>query len=178
MANENENEKKVSQDTPPVVSEKKDILEDTENFIKMADKVKKAKENSVSKEEYDKMVAAKERLEGYILEGKELEKKADETQKKDIATLTKELKEPELTNLEYISKALELRKCVIEKEGRDPFASSSEDSAKAQKVADTLGSWIEESRGDPAIFNAILESRVKDDPTVVAALSKLRSKKS
>ena len=42
MANENENEKKVSQDTPPVVDQKKDALEESKSLIKMADKLKQA----------------------------------------------------------------------------------------------------------------------------------------
>ena len=172
MANENENEKKVSQqDTPPVVDQKKDALEESKSLIKMADKLKQAQENSVSKEEYDKVVAAKEELEGYILEGKELQRK-NETSKKSIADLRKELTKEGITNLDYISTSLELRKMYLEKEGRDIFAANSEDAPKAQRVAETLEGYVKQANGNPAVFNALLEQNVTDDPTLLANLAK------
>ena len=173
MANENENVKKEVDETskkPVEESTKKDSGVD--KFIELA---RQAKENSVSKEEYNKVLEDNEKLQQYILEGKELEKKI-ETPKKTIAELTKELKREGITNLEYISTSLELRKRYLEEEGRDIFAPNSDDAQQVHKSVETLEGWVKQADGNPAVFNALLEQNVVDDPAILAGLAKMRKR--
>ena len=88
----------------------------------------------------------------------------------EIAKLKKELyhSEKPLSNLEVVSKTLELRKAIIESGADDPFlptfakdAPTDKDIEAAQKVARVLQEAVDESQGDEALFMARLNKIIR-----------------
>lgn len=88
------------------------------------------------------------------------------------------------TNLDYARISLKHReKCLAEGKD-DPYIPSGanftqgtdKDAEIAQNTADFLQSAVEDSKGDPAAFNAFLQARMRDDPAVVAAIAARKAK--
>ena len=169
-------------------NEQKPSEEDTDK-VALAKALKEARENSVSKADYDKVVAENKKLVSEIINGDEHDdggqKKVPE---KDHDTVIKELREElygpncsELSNLEYWTKTLALRKAVIEKGEPDPFlpvgakiSPDEDDVMKANNVADVVEQCIKESEGNSDVFTALLQSRTNNDsPQMVMRLKKL-----
>ena len=74
-------------------------------------------------------------------------------------------KDRSLTNLSYVEHALELRKAVIERGGRDPFlpndpsyAITEFDTNAAEQTATTLQQVVDKAAGDPNVFRGLLET--------------------
>ena len=147
------------------------VLEDnTNDYI---DQIKKLKENSVSKDDYDKLRLDNKRLidalaNGTQLEGK-VEPKIDAVEK--INELRKKLfsKGSNLDNLEYCKTAVELRDALIEKGERDPFlpfghevVATESDYESANRVATVMKECIDYADGDPDIFTNELQRRTVD----------------
>ena len=118
------------------------------------------KENSVSKEDYQKILEENRKLIQTVArnEGrKEAEEQQQKTSKIDVQGLRKEIFQNggTMTNLEYVSKVLELRKGVIQEGGTDPFlpqgtriSPTAEDIEKAENVAKCFEHCIEFAEGD------------------------------
>lgn len=130
--------------------------------------LKKLKRNSVSKTEYEKVVAEKKQLLEAFINGDEIEVPHDEA-KPTIEELKKNLQQEDLNNLEYAKAALALRNAVIEAGGVDPFlpqgfkiTASHEDEEAAQRVAEVLQDCIDRADGDSNIFTAELQRRTID----------------
>lgn len=128
------------------------------------------KSNTVSKDEYDKLRLENKKLLNSLVNG---EKLSSESQKPatDINNLRKELFSPdsELTNLEYITKALELRTALIESGSPDPFipqgkniTATEEDIAAANRVANVLQECVDYAAGDSNIFTDEIQRRTVD----------------
>ena len=154
---ENENENVVVEDN-------------TNDYI---DQIKKLKENSVSKDDYDKLRLDNKRLidalaNGTQLEGK-VEPKIDAVE--NINNLRKKLfsKGSNLNNLEYCKTAVELRDALIEKGERDPFlpfghnvVATDSDYETANRVATVMKECIDYADGDSDIFTNELQRRSVD----------------
>lgn len=142
----------------------------TETEFDPVQAINELKQNSVSKEDYNKVVAEKNKYLKALIDGNQVA----EVQKKepvDIDGLRKELfgGEKDLTNLEYAKKALELRDAIIERDGVDIFVGrgskltpTDEDYEAAQRVADGFQQCIDVAQGDSEIFTREL-MRITED---------------
>ena len=153
----NENEFKFDQENPDV-----DYLEI----------INEMKQNSVSKEDYQRLREENRRLLNTIVNGGSLEQAAPQEEAVDIRELATELcnaGEERLSNVEYITKALKLREAIINTGAPDPFlpngidvAQTPVDVATAQRVAEAFTSCIEYADGDDAAFTAELQRITRD----------------
>ena len=153
---ENENENVVVEDN-------------TNDYI---DQIKKLKENSVSKEDYDKLRLDNKRLIDALANGTQMdvvEPKVSTVEK--INELRKKLfgKGTNLNNLEYCDTALQLREALIEKGERDPFLpfghnvlATESDIESANRVATVMRECIDYADGDSDIFTNELQRRSVD----------------
>ena len=147
------------------------VVEDnTNDYI---DQIKKLKENSVSKDDYNKLKADNKKLidalaNGTQLEGK-VEPKIDAVE--NINNLRTKLfsKETNLNNLEYCDTALQLRDALIENGERDPFlpfghevVATDSDYESANRVATVMKECIDYADGDSDIFTNELQRRTVD----------------
>lgn len=148
--------------------------EQSEGTIDYIEALKEMKQNTVPKSEYAKLKEENAKLLRNIINGEELPddmKQHAETPKADIDALRKELYsgKNEMTNLEYISKTMELRDALIESGEPDPFVPSGhklmptrEDVERAQAVADIYRECIDYANGDSEIFTQELMRRTVD----------------
>ena len=151
-------------------SESANEVNTTETEFDPVQAINELKQNSVSKEDYNKVVAEKNKYLKALIDGNQVA----EVQKKepvDIDGLRKELfsGEKDLTNLEYAKKALELRDAIIERDGVDIFVGrgskltpTDEDYEAAQRVADGFQQCIDVAQGDSEIFTREL-MRITED---------------
>lgn len=155
--NENENLTNVSQQ------------ENVNDSIDYIEAIKEMKQNSVTRESYDKLKNENKQLLDALVNGKDIEIKKEEPA--DIAKLRKTLfnKDSHMSNLEYVSTALELRDALLAKGERDPFlpygdkvTETAEQHDKAEQVATVLRECVEFADGDSGIFTAELQRRTKD----------------
>lgn len=135
--------------------------------------IQKLKSNTVSKEEYNKVLEENKRYMKALIEGEQIEFSGAETEKVDISELREKLFSPasELSNLDYVQTALKLREAIIDTEGRDIFVGSgskltpdTNDYETAQKVADSLQSCIDVAEGNSEIFTRELMRITSDSP--------------
>ena len=164
--------------------EKTSEADDPKTAEEYAEFVKHLKETTVSKEEYDKVVEDKKTLAKALAEGADVPESAKQEEKPDITELRKKfLKagEKNLTNVEFVQTALELRKASMEAGEPDPFLPrglkrkpDNSDYQGAQRVADFLEDCVEQSKDDegkpdPDMFNALLKKGIANDSPIVAA---------
>ena len=156
------------------------LPEENENVVTVEDntndyiaQIKNLKENSVSKDDYDKLKADNKKLidalaNGTQLEGK-VEPKIDAVE--NINNLRKKLfsKESNLNNLEYCDTALQLREALIENGNRDPFLPfghnvviTDNDNESAERVASIMKECIDYADGDSDVFTNELQRRTVD----------------
>ena len=112
---------------------------------------------------------ANKKLQNEIINGGYESSTEEKEQPVDIQDLRNDLFTKDLSNLDYCTKALQLRNALIEKGENDPFLPigekiqpTDEDIKCAEKVADGLQRMIDESNGSPDAFNALYQSRVVD----------------
>ena len=143
---------------PEVRPEDRNLLAEFEEY----------KKNSVSKDEYDRLMERnKELAHNWAHNTAEQAKKEDPD---TIESLRQELfseNRREMTNLETASKMLKLREKTIESGKPDPFLSSSTNANysqsevdAAERVAAGLQNMVDEADGDAAYFNTLLEKQV------------------
>lgn len=147
-----DNEKRVEEDvTTP----------DTE--VDYVAAIKELKENTVSKDQYEKVKDENKRLLQSLVNGETIKQEVEPI---DIKKLRSELygSENEFSNLEYWEKVLQLRKAVIDAGGKDPFLPygkniipTDEDIATANRVADVVSDCIEYANGDSDVFTNELQ---------------------
>lgn len=146
--------------------------------------IKKLRETSVPKEEYDKVVADNKTLAKALAEGVDVPEHDKQENKPDIKELRKKfLKagENNLSNVEFVQTTLELRKALMEAGEPDPFLPrglkrkpDNTDFAGAQRVAEFLEDCLEQSKDeegkpDPDMFNAMLKKGIANDSPLIAA---------
>lgn len=142
-------------------------LDDTNQYIEA---IREMKQNSVSKEAYNKLKEENKQLLDSLINGKQVEIKQTK-EPVDVAMLRKKLfndTQP-LSNLDYASNALELRDALIEQGEMDPFlpygqniSPTDEDIQKAEKVATIMRECIEYAEGDSELFTNELQRRMID----------------
>lgn len=143
--------------------------------LELAKALNDLKENSVSKEDYEKLQKENKDLIDQVINGGGASDNGQgtPTEEVDIEQLREELYGPkgqQLSNLEVIEKTLKLRDAVIAKDGIDPFLPiganikpTDYDAERAQAVADVLAECVAEANGDSGVFTAILQSRLAND---------------
>jgi hypothetical protein len=159
--------------------------EETDN-VALAKALKETRENSVSKEEYEKLQKENKELVAQIIngEGGAGNGQTITPEKADIKALREKLygaKSNELSNLEFCKTTLELRNAVIAQEGYDPFLPygekikpTAQDIEKADAVAKVFQECIDEAKGDSEIFTALLQSKTNNDsPSFLAHLKSI-----
>lgn len=140
----------------------------TENYI---DTIKKLKENSVDRQEYEKLKTENKKILDSIVNGHG-EEKEEAKVVPTIDELREDLFGPKsegMSNLDYITKALELRRQLIQKGEPDPFlpvgrriAPEQSDIEAANRVAQVFQECIEYAEGDNAVFTNELQRRTID----------------
>lgn len=134
------------------------------------DTINDLRANSVSRDRYDKLVEEKNQLIEALKTNSQVnlvntqdERSIDEV-KSDL------LNAKDSTNLEKWQLALEYRNKIIESGGRDPFLPNGRnytydqnDVMTANKVAEIVQQCIDESDGNPTVFNAKLSTFAKED---------------
>ena len=135
--------------------------------------IKELKENSVNRSEYDKLRAENKRLIDAVVNGQpgQEEQVAVKHSKEQIDDLRNELfnSPRELNNLEFITKAMELREALMENGEPDPFlpvgkqiSPTRDDIEGAEKVAQVYKECIEYAEGDSEVFTNELMRRTRD----------------
>lgn len=162
-------------------SEGDDIPKDAAEY---AEFVKHLKETTVPKEEYDKVVEDKKTLAKALAEGGDVPEAEKQENKPSLEELRKKfLKagENNLTNVEFVQTALELRKASMEDGEPDPFLPrglkrkpDNSDYQGAERVAAFLEDCVEQSKDedgkpDPDMFNALLKKGIANDSPIIAA---------
>ena len=139
----------------------------TETEFDPVQAINELKKNTVSKEEYNKVKAEKDKYLKALIEGSQV---ADEKKEPvDVDALRKSLFTEDLDNLTFAKKALELRDELIDKQGIDIFvgrgnkyAPTQTDYDAAQRVADAFQSCVDVADGDSEIFTREL-MRITND---------------
>lgn len=154
--------------------------EENENVVTVEDntsdyieQIKKLKESSVSKDDYNKLKADNKKLIDALANGTQIndkvESKIDAVE--NINNLRKKLfsKGTNLSNLDYCKTAVELREALIEKGERDPFlpfghnvVATDSDYETANRVATVMKECIDYADGDSDIFTNELQRRTVD----------------
>ena len=148
-----------------VSGEEMSNVDTTQDYISAINEIK---QNSVSKEAYNKVVEDNRKLLDSLVHGTgNGQDQGQKPKEPDINELREELygvNRNDMTNYEYVDKTLQLRKAIMDKGGVDPFVPagrkiqpSLEDFQKAQNVADVLQEQVDDVKnnygGDPSIFN-------------------------
>ena len=136
--------------------------------------INELKANSVPKEKYSKLVEEHNRLLKSVIDGTEMENAPTEPEPIPLNDLRKQLfNDDNITNLDYATKALELRERIIKEGGVDPFLPVSHERSiqqsdidTAEKVADVLKECVDQADGNADVFTALLNSRL-NEPTII-----------
>lgn len=135
--------------------------------------IKELKQNSVDRSEYEKLRAENKKLIDAVVNGQPGQEEPVPTKhsKEQIDYLRNELfnSPKELNNLEYITKAMELREALMENGKPDPFlpvgkqiSPTRDDLEGAEKVAQVYKECIEYAEGDSEVFTNELMRRTRD----------------
>lgn len=135
--------------------------------------IKELKEKSVDRSEYDKLRAENKKLIDAVVNGQpgQEEQVVVKHSKEQIDELRNDLfnSPKELSNLEYITKAMELREALMENGEPDPFlpvgkqiSPTRDDLEGAEKVAQVYRECIEYAEGDSEVFTNELMRRTRD----------------
>ena len=147
------------------------VVEDnTNDYI---DQIKKLKENSVSKDDYDKLRLDNKRLIDALANGTQIEgvvePKVSAVDKINELRTKLFSKGNNLNNLEYCKTAVELRDALIENGERDAFLpfghnviATESDIETANRVATIMKECIDYADGDSDIFTNELQRRTVD----------------
>ena len=147
------------------------VIEDnTNDYIAQ---IKNLKENSVSKDDYNKLKADNKKLIDALANGTPIDGKVEPkiNAVENINNLRKKLfsKGSNLDNLEYCKTAVELRDALIENGERDPFlpfghnvVATESDYETANRVATIMKECIDYADGDSDIFTNELQRRTID----------------
>ena len=127
------------------------------------------KSNTVPKDQYQKLRSENKRLLDALVSGQQVDLPKTETV--NVNDLRKKLfnRDADLSNLEYVETALQLRDALIEAGERDPFLpfgekvhETAEQHDKANRVAEVLKECVDFAEGDSGIFTAELQRRTKE----------------
>lgn len=156
--------------------EQQNIESKEDNSQKYIDAIEEMKKNSVPKEELEAAQEENKRLLKALIDGDQIEvenQNGSEDLNEKIKKLHKELYKDDFqgTDLDYMSKTLELRNAIIERDGEDadPFLPHSHnylitdaDREAAKRVAEEVADAIESSNGSNKVFIATLQEKMVD----------------
>ena len=148
--------------------------EQTNEYQTYIDEIQNLKENTVSKDQYEKKCEENRKLIQSLANGTPLPGAEQEPPKPSIEELRKKLANgDQLNNLEYVKTVLALRNSLIEKGEQDPFVPQganvkpeATDWATAQRVADAFQSCVDYADGDSEIFTTELMRITKDSAPI------------
>lgn len=147
-----------------------DVTKTADDYI---DAIAKLKASSVDRSEYEAVRAENKKLLDSLVNGSKVEV---ETEPKgptyrDPQEIRKELFDVDnpLTNLEYVTKAVELRDALLAKGEKDPFlpyghniSPTEEDERAAENAANVFKHCIEYADGDDEVFTNELQRLTED----------------
>ena len=153
--------------------EEENVVNVEDNTNDYIDQIKKLKETSVSRDDYDKLRADNKKLIDALANGTQIEgvvepkvsavDKINECRKKLFS------KGNDLNNLEYCKTAVELRDALIENGERDPFLpfghnvlATDSDYESSNRVANVMKECIDYADGNDDIFTNELQRRTVD----------------
>ena len=156
----------MAEDEKLLNSESGEVDDMTQDYVAT---IQQLKQNSVDKAKYDALRLENKKLLDAVVNGQTVEVQS-QVQKEDIQTLrNKVFNNPNQTNLEYITKVLNLRNRLLEEGQEDPFvpqgtqiSATQADYDMANRVATVLQEMVDESEGDPNVFLNEYQRRVKD----------------
>lgn len=149
------------------VSQQENVEQDTNNYIEA---LKEMKANSVNKAAYDKLKEENKQLLDALINGGQVTQEITK-EPVNIDSIRKKLfsGEAELSNLDYMKTALELREALLDQGSPDPFlpygqniAPTDEDIKTADRVAEAIKSCIDYADGDSEIFTNELQRIMVD----------------
>lgn len=130
--------------------------------------INELKQNSVNREDYDKLKAENKKLLDSIVNGTDAGLE-HHVEKKSIEELRAAYLKEDQSNLEYITNALALREALMAEGKPDPFLPigeqilpTDEDVAKAANVASVLQECVDYAEGDSNVFTNELQRRLVD----------------
>lgn len=159
-----DNEKNLEEITTPPVDEEFDAVQ----------AINELRSNSVPKDEFEKLKAERNKYLKALIDGNQVdtgEEKNKATVDEVITTARNKLfsQNEDLSNLEYVETALELRDAILERDGTDIFVGNgskitptAEDYQSAEKVATVLKGCVETANGNSAIFTRELDRLMRD----------------
>lgn len=142
---------------------KEEVVVETDNDLNLLDEINKLKENTVSKEEYEKERAKNKELMRRLVEGGGQDVKTDDTVdlnkiREDLFTNNAE----GLSKREFWQKVLTLRHERLKNEGVDIFLPKGRktrytrlDIESANRLDETISQMIEDSEDNPALFDVM-----------------------
>lgn len=146
-----------------------DVTKTADDYI---DAIAKLKASSVDRSEYEAVRAENKKLLDSLVNGSKVETKEPEGPTyRDPQEIRKELFDVDnpLSNLEFVTKSVELRDALLAKGERDPFlpygqniSPTEEDIKKANNAAEVFKHCIEYADGDDEVFTNELQ-RLTDD---------------
>lgn len=135
-----------------------------------ADIITEMRANTVPKDKYERLKTENEKLMRAFANGEQIE--VETPKKSDMNELRKALYTDDVQNisdLEMITKTLELRQAIMDQGGEDPFVpqgkkfmAEDSDYATAEKVADVLQQCVDYANGDNSVFITELQRRTAD----------------
>lgn len=149
----------------------KEQSNDSVDYIKA---INEMKQNSVSREQYEKLKNERDDLLDTLINGGQVEM-IDPATKPSIGDLRKELFSKEaadkgMTNLEFVTKSLELRDAILEAGGTDPFLPvgkgieiTRDDYEAAEFTAQQFKECIDIAKGNSEVFTNELMRRTIDN---------------
>ena len=146
------------------------VEDNTQDYIAA---IKELKQNSVDRSEYDRLRAENKKLIDAVVNGQpgQEEQVVVKHSKEQIDDLRNDLfnSPRELNNLEFITKAMELREALMENGEPDPFlpvgkqiSPTRDDIEGAEKVAQVYKECIDYAEGDSEVFTNELMRRTRD----------------
>lgn len=146
------------------------VEDNTQDYINA---IKDLKQNSVDKAKYEALRLENKRLIDAVINGApgQEEPVVSKHSKEQIDDLRNDLfnSPRELNNLEYITKAMELREALMENGEPDPFlpvgkqiSPTRDDLEGAEKVAQVYRECIDYAEGDSEVFTNELMRRTRD----------------
>ena len=144
-----------------------DALAEAQALTEMSNKVKTLEAQNAE------LLAAKRKYYDTIINGNQVdEHTAQPKTAKEIGEELAKIKEKDsLTNLEYVTKSLELDEAVVRETGHSSFlpmgkgiSPTADEESIAERYTKFMKQAVNEADGDPAVFNSIIERNVKVMP--------------
>lgn len=147
-----------------------DLIPESDSQVDYLEALKELKKNSVDREKYDQLKEENKRLLQTLIDGGQVSTEGTSITV-DKNQLRKELygEESDLSNLEYVTKTLQLRQAIIDEGGVDPFLPNGthirptqQDIEAAERVAHVMQECIDYAEGDSELFTQELMRRTSD----------------